>query len=69
MEIPENERRNVQRDMQTLISANGGAYIRVLSDRRAFRYQSAIKSADNLLFPNFENTMLHFVFLQRIANL
>ena len=59
----------MQRDMQTLISANGGAYIRVLSDRRAFRYQSAIKSADNLLFPNFENTMLHFVFLQRIANM
>lgn len=69
LEIPENERRNVQRDMQTLTSANGGAYIRVLSDRRAFRYQSAIKSADNLLFPNFENTMLHFVFLQRIANM
>ena len=69
LEIPENERRNVQRDMQTLTSANGGAYIRVLSDRRAFRYQSAIKSADNLLFPNFEKTMLHFVFLQRIANM
>ena len=69
LEIPENDRRNVQRDMQTLTSANGGAYIRVLSDSRAFRYQSAIKSADNLLFPNFENTMLHFVFLQRIANM
>lgn len=69
LEIPENERRNVQRDMQTLTSANGGAYIRVLSDQRAFRYQSAVKSADNLLFPNFENTMLHFVFLQRIANM
>ena len=69
LEIPENERRNVQRDMQSLTSANGGAYIRVISDQRAFRYQSAIKSADNLLFPNFENTMLHFVFLQRIANM
>ena len=69
LEIPENERRNVQRDMQSLTSANGGAYIRVISDQRAFRYQSAIKSADNLLFPNFENTMLHFVFLKRIANI
>lgn len=69
LEIPENERRNVQRDMQSLTAANGGSYIRVISDQRAFRYQSAIKSADNLLFPNFENTMLHFVFLQRIANM
>lgn len=69
LEIPENERRNVQRDMQSLTSANGGTYIRVSGDRRAYLYQSAIKSADNLLFPNFENTMLHFVFLQRIANM
>ncbi|SMP51507.1 WYL domain-containing protein [Fibrobacter sp. UWB10] len=69
LEIPENERRNVQRDMNFLASINGGAYIRVSGDRRAYLYQSAIKSADNLLFPNFENTMLHFVFLQRIANM
>lgn len=69
LEIPENERRNVQRDMNFLASINGGAYIRVSGNRRAYLYQSAIKSADNLLFPNFENTMLHFVFLQRIANM
>lgn len=69
LEIPEKERRNVQRDMNFLATINGGAYIRVSGDRRAFLYKSAIKSADNLLFPNFENTMLHFVFLQRIANM
>lgn len=69
LEIPEKERRNVQRDMNLLTSVNGGTYIRVIGDQRAFRYQSAIKSADKLLFPNFENTMLHFVFLQRIANM
>lgn len=69
LEIPEKERRNVQRDMNFLASINGGAYIRVSGDRRAFLYKSAIKSADNLLFPNFENTILHFVFLQRIANM
>ena len=69
LEIPEKERRNVQRDMNLLTSVNGGTYIRVIGDQRAFRYQSAIKSADKLLFPNFENTMLHFVFLQLIANL
>ena len=69
LEIPEKERRNVQRDMNFLATINGGAYIRVSGDRRAFLYKSAIKSADNLLFPNFENTILHFVFLQRIANM
>ena len=69
LEIPDKERRNVQRDMTLLTSVNGGTYIRVIGDQRAFRYQSAIKSADKLLFPNFENTMLHFVFLQRIANM
>lgn len=69
LEIPEKERRNVQRDMNLLTSVNGGTYIRVIGDQRAFRYQSAIKSADKLLFPNFENTVLHFVFLQRIANM
>ena len=69
LEIPDKERRNVQRDMNLLTSVNGGTYIRVIGDQRAFRYQSAIKSADKLLFPNFENTMLHFVFLQRIANM
>ena len=69
LEIPEKERRNVQRDMNLLTSVNGGTYIRVIGDQRAFRYQSAIKSADKMLFPNFENTMLHFVFLQRIANM
>ena len=29
LEIPENERRNVQRDMNFLATINGGAYIRV----------------------------------------
>lgn len=69
LEIPEKERRNVQRDMNFLSSMNGGAYINVSGEGRAFVFQSAIKTADRLLFPNFENTMLHFVFLRRIANI
>ena len=69
LQIPEGERRNVQRDMSFLVSMNNGAYIQTHGKGRSFAYQSAIKTADRLLFPNFENTMLHFVFLQRIANI
>lgn len=69
LDIPDKERRNVQRDMNFLSSMNGGAYICASGKGRAFVYQSAIKTADRLLFPNFENMMLHFVFLQRIANI
>lgn len=68
-DIPENERRNVQRDMQYLSEMDGGRYIKVSGDKRSYVYSSALKSADRLLFPNFENTMLHLVFLQRIANI
>lgn len=67
--IPENERRNLQRDMQYLSEMDGGRYIKVSGDKRSYVYSSALKSADRLLFPNFENTMLHLVFLQRIANI
>ena len=67
--IPKNERRNLQRDMRFLSEIEGGRYIRVDGDKRSFVYSSALHSADRLLFPNFENTMLHYVFLQRIANM
>ena len=67
--IPENERRNLQRDMQYLSQMDGGRYIKASGDKRSYVYSSALKSADRLLFPNFENTMLHLVFLQRIANI
>lgn len=69
LEIPENERRNVQRDMLFLSEMDGGRYIKVSGEKRSYVYSSALKHADRLLFPNFENTMLHFVFLQRIANI
>ena len=67
--IPENERRNLQRDMRYLSEMDGGRYIKVSGNSRSYVYSSALKSADRLLFPNFENTMLHLVFLQRIANI
>ena len=68
LEIPENEKRNVQRDMRFLSEMDGGRYIQAESVGRTFYYSSALQNADRLLFPNFENTMLHFVFLRRIAN-
>ena len=69
LEIPEGERRNVQRDMRFLAEMDGGRYIQAESVGRTFYYSSVLQNADRLLFPNFENTMLHFVFLRRIANI
>ena len=68
-EIPESERRNVQRDMRFLSEMDGGRYIAVDTVGRTSYYTSALRNAERLLFPNFENTMLHFVFLKRIANI
>jgi len=67
--IPEGERRNVQRDMRFLSEMDGGRYIAVDTVGRTAYYSSALRNAERLLFPNFENTMLHFVFLKRIANI
>ena len=71
LDIPDDDtaRRNLQRDMRDLVKLEGGRYIRVNGDKRSFTYSSALHYADRLLFPNFENTMLHYVFLQRIANM
>lgn len=67
--IPAEERRNVQRDMRFLSEMDGGRYIVVDTVGRTSYYTSALRNAERLLFPNFENTMLHFVFLKRIANI
>ena len=69
LDIPESEKRNVQRDMRFLADMDAGRYIQAESVGRTFYYTSALQNADRLLFPNFENTMLHFVFLRRIANI
>lgn len=69
LDIPEGEKRNVQRDMRFLAEMDAGRYIQAESVGRTFYYSSALQNADRLLFPNFENTMLHFVFLRRIANI
>jgi len=67
--IPDEERRNVQRDMRFLSEMEAGRYISVENEGRTAIYRSALRNAERLLFPNFENTMLHFIFLKRIANI
>lgn len=69
LDVPENERRNVQRDMRFLSEMDNGRYIAVEIEGRTAIYRSALHNAERLLFPNFKNTMLHFVFLRRIANI
>jgi len=69
LNIPDGERRNVQRDMRFLSELDAGRYVQQESVGRTFYYSSALQNADRLLFPNFENAMLHFVFLRRIANI
>ena len=69
LDIPDEERRNVQRDMRFLSEMDDGRYIACETKGRTAVYRSALHNAERLLFPNFENTMLHFVFLKRIANI
>lgn len=69
LDIPAGEKRNVQRDMRFLSEMDGGRYIQVTTEGRTAVYSSALQNAERLLFPNFENAMLHFVFLRRIANI
>lgn len=69
LDIPEGEKRNVQRDMRFLSEMDGGRYIACENEGRTAVYRSALHNAERLLFPNFENTMLHFIFLKRIANI
>lgn len=67
--IPAEERRNVQRDMRFLSEMDAGRYIAVETEGRTAVYRSALRNAERLVFPDFENTMLLFVFLKRIANI
>ena len=69
LDIPDEERRNVQRDMRFLSEMDGGRYIACETEGRTAVYKSALPNAERLLFPDFENTLLHFVFLKRIANI
>ena len=68
LDIPESELRSVQRDMQALINIEGG-YIQRNTENGKTYYWVALDRACKLVFPDFGDMVLHFVFLQRIANL
>lgn len=67
-DIPEKERRNVQRAMQDLV-ALPGKFVVAEGSRINRTYKSGLSVIDKLALPDFENTLLNFVFLQRIANI
>lgn len=68
LDIPEGDLRSVQRDMQALTDIEGD-YVRRFVDGGRVYFQVSFGKAGKFFFPEFDDTVLHFVFLQRIANL
>lgn len=68
LNIREEDLRSVQRDMQALIDIEGGYVKRTVESGKTY-YQVALERANKLVFPEFGDTLLHFMFLQRIANI
>lgn len=68
LDIPEGDLRSVQRDMQALTDIEGD-YVRRFVDGGRVYFQVSFGKAGKFFFPKFDDTVLHFVFLQRIANL
>lgn len=68
LDIREDDLRNVQRDMQALSNIEGGYINRTVESGKVY-YQVALERANKLVFPEFGDTLLHFMFLQRIANI
>lgn len=68
LNLPENERRNVQRDMKLLTELPDKL---VICEGRGpnKKYRTGLNVLDKLTLPNFENVMLQFAFLQNIANI
>jgi predicted DNA-binding transcriptional regulator YafY len=68
LDIPASELRSVQRDMQALTNLESH-YIQRITDSGKTYYQAALERANKLVFPEFGDMVLHFVFLQHIAYL
>ncbi|SIO39495.1 YafY family protein [Fibrobacter sp. UWB11] len=68
LDIPASELRSVQRDMQALINIPGD-YIERYTEFGKVYYQANVPKADKLVFPEFSDTLLHLVFLKRVANI
>lgn len=66
--VPERDRRNAQRDMQSLVDLPG-KYV-VCEGLGAHKvYGTGLSVLDKLVLPNFEEVMLQFAFLQRISGI
>ena len=68
LDIREEDLRSVQRDMQALSNIGGGYINRIVESGKIY-YKVALERANKLIFPEFGDTLLHFMFLQRIANI
>ena len=68
LDIPESERRNVQRDMQSLVDLPG-QYVICEGSGAHKTYSTGLSPLDKLALPNFEEVMLQFAFLQRISGI
>ena len=66
LDISEEDRRNTQRDMQSLINLPGQYVICEGSGTHKI-YSTGLSVLDKLALPNFEEVMLQFAFLQRIS--
>lgn len=68
LELPPGDRRNVQRDMQALVSLPGPLVVNEGEASRIF-YRCALSHAGQLMLPDMENSLLSFAFLRRIAGI
>ncbi|MCF0223749.1 MAG: WYL domain-containing protein [Fibrobacter sp.] len=68
LNLREEDRRNVQRDMRALAEFPG-KYVIVEGSGPNKKYKTGFSSMDRLSLPNLDGIMLQFVFLQRIANI
>jgi predicted DNA-binding transcriptional regulator YafY len=67
LDIPEGDLRSVQRDMVALMDIPGN-YVERCTEFGKTYYQAMVPQADKLVFPEFNDTLMHLVFLKRIAN-
>lgn len=68
MGISEEDLRSVQRDMVAIVDMPDN-YITRITEYGKVYYQANVPQADKLVFPEFSDTLLHLVFLKRIANI
>ncbi|NLG39613.1 MAG: WYL domain-containing protein [Fibrobacter sp.] len=68
LELEEQERRNVQRDLKDLVNIPGNFIIQEGTAPKVY-YRSGLSKAKFLIFPNMQNTLLETLLLNRIAGI